>query len=257
MYFPDRGKYRQQRRSRILSRLCKASSRFGAAVVEYPCEGAIDFHLQLLLSRMRINAVVDVGANRGQFVKRIRGLGYAGDVISFEPVPDAFRALAQAASKEKKWVVRNAAGGKAAGEADFHIAKSDAVSSLKVPLPFFEKRFAGSHTVETVCVELVRLDDDPVIASWLDSRSVLVKIDVQGGELDVINGSTELLDNAKILILELAHVPQYFEQPDWLELIESCKQRGFLLSGIYPVTLGSNYQLLTSDAVLIRADNPR
>ena len=56
-----------------------------------------DAALQKALSHFRIDLVLDVGANTGQFGKRLRTLGYAGEIISFEPLADA-HALLQAAA---------------------------------------------------------------------------------------------------------------------------------------------------------------
>ena len=40
-----------------------------------------------LLKPARLNCVVDVGANVGQFARNLRQIGYPAHIISFEPVP--------------------------------------------------------------------------------------------------------------------------------------------------------------------------
>lgn len=40
-----------------------------------------------------INVVLDVGANVGQFAHALRGIGFAGRIISFEPVGRDFAVL--------------------------------------------------------------------------------------------------------------------------------------------------------------------
>jgi FkbM family methyltransferase len=44
-----------------------------------------------------INLVLDVGANVGQFGLSLRNRGYAGQIMSFEPVSDAFNELKKVA----------------------------------------------------------------------------------------------------------------------------------------------------------------
>src|SRR5437868_7811678 len=42
--------------------------------------------LRHVLGKLSINCVLDVGANRGQFGTLLRGIGYTGWIISFEPI---------------------------------------------------------------------------------------------------------------------------------------------------------------------------
>ena len=39
-----------------------------------------------LLDSYSIDLILDVGANTGQYAARMRGIGYAGEIVSFEPM---------------------------------------------------------------------------------------------------------------------------------------------------------------------------
>ena len=50
-----------------------------------------------LLDPRGIETVLDVGANVGQFARMIRGAGFDGDILSYEPLSDAYRRLTRRA----------------------------------------------------------------------------------------------------------------------------------------------------------------
>ena len=69
-----------------------------------------------------INKIFDVGANIGQFAKKTRYHRFIGTIISFEPLPDAFRKLQSAAKPDKLWTTGHMAVGNMDGEIEINIA---------------------------------------------------------------------------------------------------------------------------------------
>ena len=64
-------------------------SRLGLDVQRYP--GSDPLHgLSLLLRHLAVDLVVDVGANDGGYARSLRRLGYAGQIVSFEPLAGPF-----------------------------------------------------------------------------------------------------------------------------------------------------------------------
>ena len=55
----------------------------------------------------------------------------------------------------------------------------------------------------------------------------LIKIDVQGAELDILRGGKECLANAKDVILEAQHVDYNIGAPKFEEVIDFMKENGF------------------------------
>jgi len=65
----------------------KTISKLGYELIRKPGKSErLDFHLYKLFDLLKINCVLDVGANQGQYAHFLRNLGYKGNIISFEPV---------------------------------------------------------------------------------------------------------------------------------------------------------------------------
>ncbi|MEU0217078.1 FkbM family methyltransferase, partial [Streptomyces sp. NPDC006265] len=60
--------------------------------------------MQLIL-RSRIDVVLDVGANRGQYAAMLRRFGYRGRIVSFEPLHEPLRTLRRRAAADPLWTV--------------------------------------------------------------------------------------------------------------------------------------------------------
>src|SRR4029077_12852910 len=61
--------------------------------------------LQEQLRALQITAVVDVGANRGQYGRLLRRPGLPGPLISLEPVPECFADVSRQARRDGNWEV--------------------------------------------------------------------------------------------------------------------------------------------------------
>src|SRR3954452_3990844 len=55
-----------------------------------PAPAAEDIQRAKLLASERVDVLLDVGANEGQYAVRMRRAGFDGRIASFEPLADAF-----------------------------------------------------------------------------------------------------------------------------------------------------------------------
>src|SRR5688500_2068285 len=62
-----------------------------------------------LLESERIDLVLDVGANVGQYASKLRDAGYTGRIVSFEPYREAFAQLERNAARDPRWEARRLA----------------------------------------------------------------------------------------------------------------------------------------------------
>ena len=92
-------------------------ARQGMSLVQEP--GLWDF-----LDTRKVDLVIDVGANAGQFAREIRSMGYRGRIHSFEPLAAAFAELEGHAARDPLWDVSNVGVGSRAGKLEINIARN-------------------------------------------------------------------------------------------------------------------------------------
>ena len=174
----------------------KAEPRFLTMVANATSEGLEPGTRQVLARLIAPGmTVADVGANIGLLtVACARAAGPTGLVYAFEPEVAMHDALAETLILNGlSWVrLRQEAVGREAGQATFHVSPVPGHSSL-YPLPDGE----GARSTD-VPVKVVRLDDVVPPTERLD----VIKIDVEGAELDVLAGAQRTLaDNPDIAIV--------------------------------------------------------
>src|SRR5215210_4427790 len=117
----------------------------------------VNQHVAAILRLYRVNCVLDVGANRGQYAKSLRLLGYHGQIHSFEPVPGVFEVLAAAAAKDPKWTVHRMALGRADGELEMNMVPGT-LSSFLPSSEFGSNRYTRLNDTVVATAEVRRLD---------------------------------------------------------------------------------------------------
>ncbi|GIX17764.1 MAG: hypothetical protein KatS3mg119_1950 [Rhodothalassiaceae bacterium] len=192
-----------------------------------------DFVLQRELYRHGIEICLDVGANRGQFAARMRRYGFRGVIHSFEPIPEAFGELASRAARDKKWFAHQLALGCTQGEAPFFLAANDQTSSLHRPTSLNLESTPTARTQRMLKVQVCRLDQ--VLEDLgLDPSRCFLKLDVQGGEADVLAGAEGALGQIPLIQLETSFEPLYENERSFSDLLAYLKAAGFSLVSLIP-----------------------
>lgn len=173
--------------------------------------------------------VIDIGSNLGQFAIWAAESLDAKHIVCVEPLPDSSRQLEQLASflKPSQVEVLNVALGATSGNKTLHITAASDSSSLLPPVAEEAGgalREVGTHTVR-VCV-----GDDVLTGPY--TRPILVKIDVQGSELDVLNGIPQLLSNADAVLVEVSFASLYDGQADPSAVVANLLDAGFTLTAV-------------------------
>jgi len=225
-------------------------------------EGRVAF-LRDQLAPARPLRILDVGANPINTPAYDLLLTLGGcEVWGFEPQAEAFAAL-MADPRPGAHYINKAVG--APGKGTFHLHPQSGLGSLfpisKPSASFLSHPGWHRDDIETVEVDLVALDD-------LDDlpQPDMLKIDIQGGELEVIRNGREKLSQAVCVIPEVRFYRMYEREPLWGKLDVELHDQGFVLHRILfskPTMVTNSLagrlqgkvvrsQLIDGDAVYIR-----
>jgi FkbM family methyltransferase len=207
-----------------------------------------------LLQDLRVEWLLDIGANGGQFAHLMRRAGYEGRILSVEPVSDAHATLAAAAAGDPRWTVERVAVGATPGTQVIHVAGNSVSSSL---LPMGERHLelspaSGYTRDEEVTVTTV---EALVAAHGIDPRTAMLKADVQGLESAVLDGAGAALGDYSMLLLELSLLELYEGQALLPEMVTRLTQAGFELWTFFPAYIDKvNGRMWWADGLFVRAD---
>ena len=179
----------------------------------------------------KIDVVIDVGANVGQFGESLRSEGYCGKIVSFEPVKSAFQVLSKKAAADGNWEIHQCGLGATSGSAIIHVSELSVCSSildLTSAAEFLDGRMAVDHTEK---VAISTLDE---LAATLNGN-ILLKIDTQGFEKQVLEGGQQTIPRVKGILMELPIVHLYEGVWQFHEALKFMSDIGFVPAQIQPV----------------------
>lgn len=210
----------------LLQRLAR---RCGYDLVPRKKAKAPNAQLVAVLNHHRIDTVLDVGANVGQYGQRLRDWGYAGRIISFEPQTSAHEHLKTQSAPDPRWeVAPRMAIGDRDGEVDIQVSAETDMSSILPQNALLQKISPTSAIRATERVPIRRLDS--IFSDYVNGEGrAFLKIDTQGFEPEVLDGSEALLPRLVGIQLEMSLVPLYQGERDYLTMIQRLAASGFTL----------------------------
>jgi FkbM family methyltransferase len=194
--------------------------------------------------------VLDVGASRGQFALHARRRFPDARIICFEPLPTSQASIRRVLGTDVEIVA--AAVGAEPGTASMHVSAADDSSSL---LPIGERQraeFPGTEEASRLDVPVVTLAETLTTAP---TEPILLKIDVQGFELDVLRGAGDAIRRIQTVFVECSFVELYEGQALADEVVTYLSGHGFRLAGVHGLVTGRDGEALQAD-LLFRHDRP-
>ena len=171
-----------------------------------------------------INTLIDVGSNKGQFILLCIKFFPNLLIYSFEPIKEALIKQKNLLSFKNNIYFYNTGIGNKKKKINFFITnRVDSSSFLTINK---SKNYNKNYYVkEKRKIKIQKLDQ--ILNNKKLIKPVLIKIDVQGFELEVLKGSKKTLPNIDYLLLEVSKNQMYNKQAIEIEIINFLKKEKF------------------------------
>ena len=211
--------------------------------------------LATLLELYGVDMVFDVGANAGTSGEYLRNIGFAGDIVSFEPVKELFVQLQRNAQRDQRWRCENMALGERPGQGVIHVSGVGGVFSSFLPM---------TDELTSRSPELLATSDEPVSISTIDGvitehyprgDRLFLKLDVQGYERQVLEGAQRSMSRIVGMRVEVSVVESYESEPLICEMLPYLYRLGYRLTSIDHVWSNERTQeVYQLDATVFRTE---
>lgn len=196
------------------------------------------------------DVVLDVGGNVGLLAERFRGLWPAASITSFEPLEPLARSNEQRA--RGRWWVERCALSSRAGAATMRVCTNQHEASSLEPMgPVRQEVFGLRDELELVDVQLRTLDEFlPLVER---GGRALLKVDVEGHELEVLRGGQRLLELVDVAIVEVNQCEVFAGNPPPDVIDAELRSHGLYFAGVAGVQLAPDgAQVVQFDGVWVR-----
>lgn len=146
----------------------------------------VELDLLRLTAYDPLRSIFDVGGNFGQTALLFASAFPAATIFTFEPVPESFRLLQKAVDQNSRIKPFNVALGEAPGSTTMNLTQSAGTNTLR---PIANVRDSITIPVDTI---------DSFVAANSVGTIDLLKIDVEGYELQVLRGAEEILKRGQV-----------------------------------------------------------
>jgi FkbM family methyltransferase len=215
--------------------------------------GAGIFKLPIVFGDLRPGmapVIVDVGAARGESGRWALHAFPNARIHSIEPIATEFAELEKAAARHDHWHAHRFALGGTSGRRDLIVCEN-----IKQASSFFAPTITSSRTWPEHDFATRRTEAVEVRTLWefardngLDMIDIL-KLDVQGAELEVLRGAGDLLARIRYIIAEVAFQPMYEGGCLFPEVMAFLHERGKFLRALANEARDENGHQIQADAL--------
>ena len=195
--------------------------------------------------------IFDVGAYDGRISKTFFEKFPHSEIHAFEPFPQSFEKLQNMEKLYKKLTIQNCAISDSLGTKDLHVNNFSPTNSLyeSNTINAYHDNLMKTNTVISVKTDTI----DNYCSTHKIEKIDILKMDIQGGELDALKGANQLLAQKAInyIYVEVEFIEMYKKQPLFLDIANYLKEHGFILYNLYHPNIDSTGQLMWADALFV------
>jgi FkbM family methyltransferase len=212
----------------------------------------VDDMVRLLLGQT-VSVIVDGGAHAGTFTQAISQAFPHAKVHAFEPTPSSFALLEENTRGLASVVVHRRALSSESGQATLFVCASPLTNSLRKSttsgLRYFSELVADRGAIDVQTVKLA----DFAKTSTVKAIDIL-KLDLQGAELEAIIGLGSLIESVKLIHAEVQFVELYEGTPLFSDVESYLRKRGLIFYQLYGLVRSpKDGRLLYGDATFVRS----
>lgn len=203
------------------------------------------------LAPLAFDTVVDVGAHAGQFSLLARALYPRARIVAFEPLPGPGARFRRVFGGDANVTLHPVAVAPRRGPAAMHVSASTDSSSLLPITPRQVALFPGTELREVTTIEAGPLD--AFLGAGEIASPALLKIDVQGFELEALRASLPLLPAFDHVYTEVSFEALYAGQALAGEVAAFLAAHGFVEAGRFNVSRDTEGRPVQADFLFHRA----
>jgi len=183
---------------------------------------------------------IDVGANVGQTVHKLKSVWKDAEVHSIEPLTSQYFELTRVAKMYDNVHTYNLALSKNSGMRKFHVNEHQIMLSGFYKLNEESKDSIALNSPEPAHVNFLKSRqtyvDTQTLDNWANDNNIthidLLKMDTQGSEPEILEGGKYILNNTNVIVTELMFYDLYKKQNSFYDLEKTLLPLGFELYDI-------------------------
>tara|TARA_A100001011_G_scaffold400752_1_gene518379 strand:- start:8326 stop:9066 length:741 start_codon:yes stop_codon:yes gene_type:complete len=204
--------------------------------------------LKIVLNNVKIDGVIDVGANKGQFLKQNIEVLKEFPTLIIEPLKIHNKQLKFLKYKNILEILNVCIGTKS-DEVEINVSENDVCSSILELDKNSETEVPTARYVNKLKVKCERLDY--LIENYFSSSdSLFIKVDVQGVEDDVLSSIGTLIEKVSFIYIELSFVKLYKNQKLWREIADHKILKDFSIVDVNVIGASPSYGIATQADML-------